>query len=184
MARVRGRDLIDALDFVRQSYGESGLSKVLAQLPPATRTLFGGTLRESEWYSLGELVSFLVTAKGTLARDDSGFYRAQGFHAGQRQKASFLGVMVATPEAREKTAATIWRMFYDVGRLLVVGTGPGGASQIHDFPTTPELCERFAGIWEGIIGGQEHKAVAIHTRCVLRGDDCCEFRVDPVSPTP
>jgi hypothetical protein len=184
MARVRGRDLIDALDFVRQSHGEAALSQVFTGLAPDTRAIFSSALRESEWYPLDQLVSFLVTAKRRLARDDRDFYRAQGYYAGQRQKASFLGVMVATPEAREKTAATIWRMFYDVGRLLVVGTGPGGASQIHDFPTTPELCERFAGIWEGIIGDEEHKAVAIHTRCVLRGDECCEFRVDPVSPTP
>ncbi len=177
MPNVRGRDLIDALDFVRHSYGEAGLSKAIAELALGARAVFGGTLREAEWYSLEHLVSYLVTAKRALARNDDDFCRKEGFYAGQRQKASFLGVMVATPEARERTAATVWRMFYDVGRLKIVGEGPGAASQIHDFPTTPELCQRFAGIWEGIASSAEQKAVAIHTRCVLRGGDCCEFRI-------
>ena len=181
MAHVRGRDLIDALDFVRESYGEAALSSVFAELAPEARAVFGGTLRPAEWYPLEHLVSYLATAKWALALDDD-FYRAEGFYAGQRQKASFLGVMVATPQVREKTAATVWRLFYDVGRLTVVGTGPGAASQIHDFPSTLELCQRFAGIWEGIASTDEYKAVAMHTRCVLRGDDCCEFRVHRVTP--
>lgn len=176
MAHVRGRDLIDARDFVRGSHGEAGLSKVRAALPPATRGLLDGTLREAEWYPLEHLVSYLVAARRVLGLDDE-FYRAQGFYAGQRQKASFLGMMVATPEIREKTAGVVWRLFYDVGRLAVVGTGREAAGQIHDFPTTPELCQRFIGIWEGICGDAEHKAVATHSLCVLRGDDCCEFRV-------
>jgi hypothetical protein len=86
--------------------------------------------------------------------------------------------MVATPEMRVKMASTVWRMYYDVGRLEVVGDRPDtAAGRIHDFPTTPELCERFRGIWEGIASSAEHAVVARETHCVGRGDPFCAFQL-------
>ena len=63
-------------------------------------------------------------------------------------------------------------MFYDVGSLVPVG---GGVGQIRDFPTTPELCERFMGVWEGIASTPERPIIATETQCRLRGDPCCEL---------
>jgi hypothetical protein len=172
MANVRGRGLIDALDFVRESWGEAELHRVIGELPPGARATCGGLVHDSDWYPLEHLVAFLQTAQRLLAPDDPTFFRRQGYYAGHKEKITYLGVMVATPELIAKTAPTIWRMFYDVGRLVALEHGVG---QIHDFPTTPELCQRFVGIWEGITSTPEIPIVVTETRCRLRGDDCCEM---------
>jgi hypothetical protein len=123
-------------------------------------------------------VSYLRTARRVLCPEDAGFYRRQGRFAGSRQKGSFLGTMAASPERLMVMAPTIWRMYYDVGRLVVVGDTPATAAcQLHDFPTTPELCERFLGTWEGVASTPERPARAEETRCLLRGDRFCQFRV-------
>lgn len=175
---MRGRDLIDALAFVRESYGAEAVEKAVARLGAPEQARFQSAFREVEWYPLEALVAFLRAAKALLAPDDASFFERQGRYAAQRQKNAFLSVMVGTPEARMLTAPTIWRMFYDVGRLEVVGDDPAAAiSRILDFPTTPELCQRFRGIWEGLASTAARPAVATEPRCVLRGDPFCEFVV-------
>jgi hypothetical protein len=175
MARVRGRTLIDVIEFVRDSGGESGLRATRANLEPGASTTFNGMLRESEWYPLEHLVAYLRAAKKALAPDEVGFYRRLGRFSGSRQR-GYLGSMLS-PDARIRLAATIWRMFYDVGSLVVAGEGDDSVGQIHDFPATPELCERFCGSWEAVSSTPEHEAQAVETRCVLRGDPYCEFKV-------
>ncbi|HET7292383.1 MAG TPA: hypothetical protein VFM88_08160 [Vicinamibacteria bacterium] len=176
MARVRGRDFIDALAFVRETYGAEAVERAVSRLGAPERSRFEAAFREVEWYPLDLLVAFLRAAQAALAPGDPTFFERQGRYAAQRQKESFLSVMVGSAEARVATAPTIWRMFYDVGRLEVVGEDPVTAvSRIHDFPATPELCRRFRGIWEGMASTPAHPAAAEETRCVLRGDPFCEF---------
>jgi hypothetical protein len=87
--------------------------------------------------------------------------------------------MAATVESRARFAPTMWKLFYDSGRLEVVGESPETTvGRILDFPVTPELCDRFCGIWEGIAATPGRGARAEETRCVRRGDPFCEFKVD------
>jgi hypothetical protein len=177
MASGRGRNLIDAVGFVRDHHGEAGGARVQAALDPDMRSALAHTLRPDDWYPLEVLISYLRVAHRELAPGDGDFFRRQGFYSGQHQKAHYLRMMVGTRELRAKMAPTVWRMFYDVGRLVVVGAGLEAAGQIHDFPATPELCSRFRGIWEGIASDSERVASASEERCILRGDAFCEFRV-------
>jgi hypothetical protein len=103
--------------------------------------------------------------------------RRQGRFAGERQKEELLGPLVESSETRARLAPTVWRMFYDVGRLEVVVDAQGPASRIHGFPATAESCARFLGIWEGIASSPGSPAVAEETRCVRQGDAFCEIRV-------
>ncbi len=174
---VRGRDLVDAVAFVEESFGPEAHPHVLAFMAPPERASFEAPLKLLRWYDLQALVGYLVTARSVLAPADDDFYRRQGYFAGQRQKAGLLGRMVATPEMRMRMAPTVWHMFYDIGRLIVVGTDPAtAAGQIHGFPATPELCQRFRGIWEGTASTADRPAVASETLCVLRGDPCCRVQ--------
>ena len=177
MASARGRNLIDAVVFVRKSYGAAGVARVDAALDPDVRALLAHPLKPDDWQPLEVLIAYLRAAHRELAPGDDEFFRRQGFYTGQHQKARYLKMMVGTPELRAKMAPTVWRMFYDVGRLLVVGAGLAASGQIHDFPTTPELCSRFRGIWEGIASDSERAAIASEERCVLRGDAFCAFHV-------
>lgn len=179
MARVRGRDLIDAVVFVSETGGREAHDRVLKALGAGVPDAFRSDLRESAWYPLEALTTYLRMAHRVLAPDDPLFFRKQGFFAAQREKATFLGPMVATIESRARLAPTMWKLFYDVGYLEVVGDSPETTlGRIHDFPVSPELCERFCGIWEGIAATPERGARAEETRCVRRGDAFCEFKVE------
>jgi hypothetical protein len=170
---VRGRALADTLEFVRETCGEDALDRLFASLEPAARGVLAGRLREAEWYPLDLLPSLLRSARDLFAPDDEDFYRRAGFYGAQREKATYLGVMVSSPEVIDQTAATVWRLFYDVGRLDMTA----GLGRIYGFPTTPELCRRFAGVWEGIGSTPDLRLTATETCCVLRGGEYCEFRL-------
>ncbi len=178
MARVRGRDFVDAVAFVREEYGPEALERVLAALTPEARSHFAGSIREVEWFLLQDLDAYLKAACRILDPGSLELCRRQGRFAAQRQKADFLGPMVEGPEMRTRMAPTTWRMFYDVGRLEVHGDSPETAvGRIYDFPATPELCTRFLGIWEGIMSTPGMRAVAEEASCVRRGDAFCEIHV-------
>jgi hypothetical protein len=131
------------------------------------------------------LVAYLATAKRVLDPGAVEFFRAQGFDAALRRRRGPLSSMVSTSQLRMRLARVVWRMFYDVGRLEVVSDRPEGATtRIHGFPATPELCERFLGIWEGIASRPGVRPRAEELRCVLRGDPYCELRVFYDAPDP
>ncbi|MGE5232776.1 MAG: hypothetical protein ACM3OB_01605 [Acidobacteriota bacterium] len=179
-AQARGRDFLDAAAFVRETYGAEAHDRVLAALDPHHRALFQQSIRDVDWYPLDALVVYLRAAQAILDPDSADFFRRQGFFAAQRQRAVLLANAMATPESRARLAPTTWRMFYSVGRLEVVGDSPGDArGRIHDFPATAELCERFCGIWEGMVSTPERRVRAEETRCVRRGDPYCEIRIAP-----
>jgi len=181
MARIRGRNLIDAMGFVRETFGEAAPALVAAELEPSLRAVFEGSIRPTGWYPLEAFVTYLTTARLLLAPEDEHFFRRQGRYAGQRQRTTTLKVMVDTVETMARMAPTIWRMFYDVGRLVVVRDAEGPRGQIHGFPATPDLCERFLGIWEGLSSTPQQPLVAEERLCVRRGDPCCEIRLRPKS---
>lgn len=169
--------MIDALAFVRETHGFASASRVLEDLGEPTAAAFRRPIAETDWYPIELLTSFLTTAKALLEPNATDFYRRQGYYAAQRRKRGSLGVMVGTRELRARMAKIVWHIFYDTGRLEVTGDSPEtAAARIHDFPATPELCERFRGIWEGMAGPGTR---AEEIKCVLRGDPYCELRVVP-----
>jgi hypothetical protein len=178
VASVRGTNLLDAQAFVRETYGTDSNDRIVPRLGAELGEVFRRPIREDSWYPLEALRAYLVAARQVLDPEAADFFRKQGFFGAQRRKDGALGVMVATPELRMRMAPTAWRMFYDTGHLEVVGTSAREATgRIHGFPTTPELCQRFLGIWEGISSDPGAPARAEELRCVLRGDPFCELRV-------
>jgi len=178
VARVRGTSLIDAQAFVRDTYGPEAVARVRKALSAKAKPVFQHAIREVGWYPLEALTSYLITARTLLDPGAHEFYRAQGYYGASRQKAGALKAMVSTLELRMRLVRTIWRMFYDVGHVEVVGATEGDiVARIVDFPTTAELCERFLGIWEGMSSTDDRRAVAQETKCVLRGDPYCEIRL-------
>ena len=175
MAKVRGTDLIDAEAFVRESYGAAAAEQVCAKLTPETASLYRSPPKDSSWYPLEALTSYLIAAKTTLDPGSADFYRRQGRFAAERQKRGSLSTMVSNAWLRMRLARIVWRIYNDVGRLEVVGDSPKHSfARIHDFPATPETCERFVGIWEGLAGPGTR---AEETCCVRRGDPCCEIHI-------
>jgi hypothetical protein len=177
VANIRGVNLADAQAFIRECYGADANLRVIESLSPEVRRVLEG-LREVSWYPLNAFLSYLVAARALLDPRSEDFYRRQGRFGAKRRRGGPLIAMVATRALRMRMAPVVFRMFYDVGHLEVVGGSPEVAfARIHGFPATPELCERFCGVWEGLEGGDERSVRAVETRCVLRGDPFCELHV-------
>jgi hypothetical protein len=175
MARVRGTDLIDAEAFVRESYGVDAAEELRGTLNPETAALYRKPPKDSSWYPLEALTSYLIAAKATLDPASADFHRRQGRFAAERQKRGPLSSMVSSAWLRMRLARIVWRIYNDVGRLEVIGDSPRHSfTRIHDFPATPETCERFLGIWEGLAGPGTR---AEETCCVLRDDPYCEIHI-------
>lgn len=169
---------MDAQAFVMEGHGADAHGRVLAAVDPETFQVFARPIKEDGWYPLRVLTVYLIAARRVLEPGSSDFFRREGFFTAQRRKAGALGVMVDTPELRMRLAPTAWRLFYDAGRLEVVGSNAIEATgRIHGFPATPELCERFVGIWEGISSGAGVRSRAEEFGCVLRGDPYCELKI-------
>jgi len=118
-------------------------------------------------------VAYMETARRILAPGDRLFYRNMGRFAGRqdREHRAFK-VMLDDPEKAARLPATLWRTFFDVGRLEVVERGPEGVLlRVHDFPAERSLCERIVGSIEGQQDGLSARAE--ETACVLRGDPYC-----------
>lgn len=169
---------MDAREFLRHEFGEAALGHVLAALPGEAAACFGESVRDVAWYPLLALDLYLKAACQQLAGGSLELCRRQGRFAAASQKGGFLSKLVSTPALRMRMAPMVFRLFYDTGRLEVVGSDPETAvGRIHDFPATPELCERFLGVWEGLIAAAGRPVVAEEARCVRRGDAYCEIRV-------
>lgn len=176
MARVRGTDFFDARGFVRDAHGAAAHERVLDALPSEAQGLWRGPLRQASWYPIEALRLYLRTARGLLEPDAPDFYLRQGRDAARRQKGGALASMVATPALRMRLAPLVWRLFYDVGHLEVLGRDPATVvCRIHGFPASPEMCERFRGIWEGMASTPTGERRVEEPRCVLRGDPFCEL---------
>ncbi len=164
---------------MREGYGPQAHAEVLARLPPALSAHYRSQIREASWQSIEDLVAYMEAAKGLLAPDESGFYRRLGRFAGEhdrRQRA--VSVMVQDIHTATVMAQTVFRTFFDVGRLEVAGIDAGGAVlRFHDFPMTETWCQRTQGAIEGLVSND---AVAVRVTagdCVARGAAWCEYRL-------
>ena len=170
MPRARGTLFLNSIDFVRETFGPSAHARVVAALPPERCGPFLGPLREASWKPVVDLVAYMETAQRLLAPDDGDFHRKMGRFAGRRDRETrAFGVMLADPRTSAKMAPTLWRAYFDKGRLEIADRGPVGATvRIHGFPTHRVLCQRIAGSLEG--QQADFAAIAEEKACVLDGE--------------
>lgn len=176
---VRGVAVLNALRFVRETYGHERHDEVVTALAPARRGVFLAQLREAAWVPLDDFVAYMEAAQRLLAPGQAGFFRELGRFAGRLERqASNFGVMVADPLTAMRMGPTVWRSFHDCGRLEVETLGPlEGLARVCDFPASRAMCERRCGAWETLTSTDQLQAEARETRCQLNGDPVCETRV-------
>jgi hypothetical protein len=179
MVRVRGIAFIGALQFVREEFGAEAHQRVLDALPEAHRASFSGALRDATWKPLDDLVAYAGTARQVLASQDDRFYERLGFRAGrvEREEGGFHP-MVADAVTAIRLGAVYWRSLYDVGRMELLPEGEGQAvARIHDFPTSPALCQANCAALSGLLGTERQPVRTEQLACVLDGAPFCEYRV-------
>jgi hypothetical protein len=179
MVRVRGIAFIGAMQFVREEFGPEAHDRVLQTLPESSRATFTGPLRDAVWKPIEDLAAYAGGARRLLAPDDPRFYQRLGFRAGrvERDQGGFHPMVADAPTAI-RLAGVIWRSLYDAGRMeLIADGGTRALARIHDFPTSPALCEANCAALSGLLGSDERPVRTEQRACVLEGAPYCEWAV-------
>jgi len=177
MTAVRGTFALNTFDFIRGHYSPAAHIMVLQMLPGQPRRSLSEA-RETSWTPLEDLVAYMETAKALLAPGDPTFYRKMGFYGGSHMRALWVGIAVSEPTRALRFCATLWRTFFDAGRLEVIEACPAGAIlRIHDLPSPASFCQRFLGSVEGILSLSAIPVRVEDRACACRGDAYCEIFV-------
>lgn len=179
MVRIRGIAIIGAVQFIRDEFGAEAHERVLQAIPESSRAAFASPLRDAIWKPLDDLIAYAGTARALFAPEDAGFYVRLGFHAGrvEREQGGFHPMVVDVPTAT-RLAAVIWRTLYDTGRMEILVNGTSGAvARIHDFPTSPALCQANCAALAGLLSSDTLAVRTDQVACTLDGAPWCEYRV-------
>lgn len=179
MVRVRGIAFIGAMQFVKDEFGPEAHERVVEALPEANRATFTVPLRDALWRPLEDLALYAGAARRLFAPEDPTFYERLGFRAGrvERDEGGFHPMVADAPTAI-RLASVIWRSLYDAGRMELLPDGDGRAlARIHDFPTSPALCQANGAALSGLLGSDERPVRTQQTACALDGAPFCEYRV-------
>ena len=164
---------------MRHTYGSGAHARVLAYLPAEQAARLDGDVREASWQRIEDLVAYMEAARALLAPDDGSFHRRLGRFAGEldrRQRA--VSVMVRDVPTAAAMAQTVFRSYFEVGRLEVAGIDPLGAVlRFHDFPMTEAWCQRTQGALEGLLSNEELEIRVSEGECLARGGGFCEYRL-------
>lgn len=187
MPRVRGSELLNTAEFVRQHYGERAHERVLARLAPEAHAAFAHMTRDAEWQPLELLVAYMLAARQELAVGDDGFFREIGRHAGRCARAGGFQVMLGTIDDAVRTARYLWRSFFDTGRLEIMEAGPAGlVARVIDFPCPSRaVCQRITGFTETSLDPDGALGLrTVEVACVHEGAPYCEYRTTWGAPAP
>lgn len=179
MVRVRGIAFIGAVQFVKDEFGPEAHDRVVDALPEENRASFASPLRDAVWRPIADLAAYAGAARRLFAPDDPRFYERLGFRAGrvEREQGGFHPMVADAPTAI-RLAGVIWRSLYDAGRMELLPDGDGRAlARIHEFPTSPALCQANCAALSGLLGSDEWPVRTEQAACVLDGAACCEYRV-------
>jgi predicted hydrocarbon binding protein len=184
MAEIRGVLLTAWVDFLKQRYGEQALTDSLQQLSPDDRMLVSRTFLPSSWYpydtlhALRRLTRPLATAADRDLAGEIGRHMAQHAFTGV-----YRSLLTTDPVMQVEKFKYIGEFFFREARTLeTVISGNTALVRYHYQPgvrPTGAICASLAGFWSRSIelAGASNVRSA-QTKCVARGDDCCEFSFD------
>jgi serine/threonine-protein kinase len=120
----------------------------------------------------------LLAHVGATGRSATDFGRALGAHVAEQ---SFQRFYSSSPESLTPAGTLaaldiLWRRYHTWGELRAVQRHERAAVAGYSGPTDPAICAFIEGWLEQVIalsGGDGARTA--HTRCIVRGDDVCEF---------
>ena len=181
MTQVKGSALISTVRFIQETFGPSGLRKVVDGLEPRDREVIDAGILVSAWYPF-ELLLRLMRETG---RYDAGktahLYRLMGRASADYSLTTIYRIFfkIGSPQFTLARATRVFGNYYDTGKMEAIVNEKGHAIvELTGFEDpAPEFCERLWGWMEKtiqLIASQE-LVTAAHTRCVHRGDPTCQF---------
>ena len=180
MPSVRGMTFAGSVEYVRKSFGEEGLKKVLDSLPEEDKKIAGEKFHTMEWYSESIFANFLSSADKILGKGGHQIC----YQAGKMSAAEAFGgiyklfLEFGGPNIFLKKAALAWRALNDTGYLEIeVSRENYVLGMIKEYENPHKcLCWHLVGYFEKVLelsGGKNVKAK--ETKCRCAGDDACQY---------
>ena len=180
MARVKGTAVQSSLRYVRERFGEAGITRVLADLPDADREALAHGVLPSSWYPMQTLLRFMRHTALVFGPQEPDVIRRMGRASCDYGVTGVYKIFfkVGSPEFIISRAAPAFSSYYDSGELRIVEKGPRSvAAELAGLDGgAPEFCERIYGWMERTLelAGAKHLRSS-HSACVHRGDRVCRF---------
>lgn len=182
MARVKGTAVESSLLYVRKTFGEASLARIVAALPEGDREPLQNVLASS-WYEVDTFRRFMVEAERQLGEKEPDVVRRMGrFSCDQGITGVYkIFFRLGSPEFIIGRAARVFSSYYDTGELRIVETRPGRAvGELVGFEGgAPQFCERIFGWMQQTLeraGARNLRAK--HEVCVHRDGASCRFEGD------
>ena len=179
MPQVKGTAVQSSLRYVRETFGQESLGRIVERLGPADRQVLEQAVLPSSWYPMDVFLHFMQEAQRQLGPRDPELLRHMGRASCDYGMTTVYRIFfrLGSPESVIGRAAGVFSSYYDTGGVRIVETAPGLAIvELTDFVGTPQFCARLHGWMERILELAGAKNVrSAHSSCVHRGDATCRF---------
>lgn len=182
MGEVRGIALASLRKYVRNTYGEEGLSKVLDALSEEERGVMTGKLEVMQWYPAKAMIDFLKAADKICGNGD---YKLC-YLAGKQDAEDVFGGLykmfleMGKPLTIVRKAPLAWRLINSTGDIQLEKLGENYViGRIVEFEDQDKVhCWHLVGYFEKVLEltGAKNGQVK-ELKCRSDGADCCEFEV-------
>jgi hypothetical protein len=184
LVRTKGTSLAAIVRFVRQNWGDDGLTRLAAtSRVPEVVPLIEGKVLAGSWYPFAYFTELLDTAEALFSGGGDGFARREGASCAEYDLRGVYRVFVrlTSPAFVIERSGKVWRQYYDSGDLVVLETD--------DFRVRYELRD-FGSPHRGhcgtVLGWSERAAElsgatavrGVHSICRARGDRRCVFEIE------
>ena len=185
MAQIKGVLLNAWMTFLKLRYGDLAVAAALDLVSPDDRRVLSVPFLASSWYSY-DMVDVLRRMTRELAGDSDKDLPAQigRFMAQHAFRGIYHSLLIEDPIKQVEKAAWMEGFFFNAACSVETEIlGPTSCAMRCAYergikPARP-ICDSVTGFWLGMIELTGAREVAgRHTRCVLDGAECCEFKFD------
>lgn len=177
VGQIRGAAVQSVKNYVIGLHGQEGLQRVLDQLPSSVAGTFTHSLAIS-WVPSQHMEHFYRTASEVFGVDMETMSRELGRANADKDLPSYFKFILskATPALVFAAVPTVWRSYYDTGKMTVHSGDRLVTATLVEFEDPGVLCWDTCGFAERLLEltGVKNPKVA-HTHCVARGDSECVF---------
>lgn len=180
MARVRGRALVPMRAFIKESFGDLGWKRLLAELAPPHREILDGLIVPDAWYERDLHAATLAAIERLFRAEVPDLGRRLGFREAAHQDRFYLRPLLHIGGARLaiRLAASIFRDYFQGASLSVIEQRSRGARlQLDDPLASRFFCsEILPAVVEAIIQLAGGKPVYVrHEACRHEAAPFCEI---------
>jgi uncharacterized protein (TIGR02265 family) len=188
MQQIKGAILKSRIAFVRDRFGEPGVERVRATLPPEDQAALKSILTV-RWYpfEIGKRLDDAIVA--VCGDGDPAFFKQLGAASANKNLATLHKSLLApgNPHAFLERARTIYALYYETGRREYKRTGDrSGVLTTYDAETfsAPD-CQTVIGWYERALEMCGATGVrVVETACRAEGAAACRYEVSWVGVAP